>query len=217
MFLLGLGKAVGIAASLVVTALVFASLDGSATAGESGSPLDPHACASDKRVAAAAAAFTNSLASPGVDDVAAFTSGEFIAFSIFAPIRLVPEIKRYRRVDRQNGFFVATRTPARLLKFKHQVGTLPLKLGSLAIASRGVKRRDGGRYADFGYSGRVRGQAPWRRKLQLQGKGAINCDGTVLIWNMGIVGGVTGQSRQAGICKNRRVLTVTHGVRVCRQ
>lgn len=216
MFSSWLGKAVGIVTSLMVAALVLTSLGDPALAGEPDSPLDPHACVSDKRVAATAAAFTNTLASPGVEDLGAFTSGEFIAFSTFAPFKLVPKIRKYRRVDRRNGFFVA-RTPARLLKFKHQVGVLPFRLGALAIASRGLRRWDGGRYADFGYSGRVRGRAPWRRKLQFQGKGAINCDGTVLIWNMVIVGGLTGQSRQASICKNRRVFAVTHRVRVCRQ
>ncbi|MBN8869727.1 MAG: hypothetical protein J0H66_07590 [Solirubrobacterales bacterium] len=215
MFSSWLGKAVGVVASLGVAALVLTSLGGPALAGEPASPLDPHACVSDKRVAATAAAFTNALASPGVEDLGAFTSGEFLAFSTYAPIRLVPEIKRYDRADRRNGYFAA-HTPASLLKFKRQVGVLPLRLGALAILHRGARSQNG-RYADFGYTGRVRGRAPWRRKLQFQGKGAINCDGTVLIWNMVIVGGVTGQPRQPGMCKNRRVSAVTHRVRVCRQ
>ena len=176
------------------------------------------ACGSPESAASEAVAFTDGLAQTGSEQIEADVGGDFEWFSLDAPPALVPRVQNdphFEMRQRNFGHFVAF-GPSKLVRFKKRMGGLPVKLGAVAIARVGAKA-GGQRYADFAYSGRVLGRAAWRRELQMVGKGAINCDGTLRVWSMGIVGGSTPWPRQSGVCNERRIVARVDGTKVCRQ
>lgn len=199
-----------IAISVLILVALFMLRASAAGAGEG-------SCVSYSSAAAEAIAFTDGLADRGTAQIEADVTGTFEWYSIDAPMSLVPRMKhdrRYRKTGRNFGHYVAY-SPRRLLRFKQKVGSVPVKLGAIAFVGLG-RDFDGERIADFSYSGRVLGKAAWRRQLQMAGKGAINCDGTIRVWSMGIIGGSTPWRRQASVCKERRVVATVKRTRVCK-
>ena len=166
-------------------------------------------CKSAESVASELVIITRALSSPGVDLLRPETTGEFNWFSIGAPSSLVPGARQSYRT-------YASYTPRKLLAFKRRVGVIPVRMDAIAIA-RVRGRSDVGPYSDFAYTGRVLGRAKWRRSLQMSGKGAINCDGTLRVWSMVIRGGSTPVPRIAAQCQSKRVIATKGGAKVCRQ
>ena len=210
---------VGLIAILFLgTVLLLLTSGGSAGTVDAPAPDKESACVSPSSAAAEAVGFTSGLAQAGAAQVEADVAGTFQWFSLDAPPAIVPRVAddpHFAMRQRNFGHFAAF-TPSKFIRFKVRMGSLPVRLTAVAIARLGAKAGGQG-YTDFAYSGRVVGHAPWRRELQMVGKGAINCDGTLRIWSMGIIGGSTPWPRQAGVCKERRVVARVAGTRVCWQ
>lgn len=163
-------------------------------------------CQSCLAIARSADRFVRALASDHAGRAKKATSGRFSWFSIDAPPSVVPGFDGYEH-------FVAS-SPNRFVQFKRRSGALSLRLKAVALASKPTERS---RYSDIAFSGLVVGQP----ELEMGGKGAMNRDGTVRAWSMGVKGDGTPYPKQGGVCGariQRPVLATTRaGIGVCLQ
>jgi len=147
-------------------------------------------------------------------------SEPFKLVSVQGPASVIPMAPGVRRRpvrnprDPRNYRGFTGRELRQVNEFMRGAGRIPYRLTRISISSA-VEPRDGKMLAHYNFTGQGTGRPAWRRDLQVSGKGAIDCDGTMVVFVVLFRAGNTGIPRTPSACSANRTLSVVSGARIC--